>query len=166
MIALIEKTVIVVSLLAAFPLFFLDKEVLGLRRFAWLVAFCTGLTVQLFLDPTDELVDTLDKITMACISVTIVPHLVQFIQDNPWLGMSTMPPFFIVIYLSVQTTVNSEEYWRLRAFLHMAIFILPYLNHLPDDEPPKSTTTTTVGEEQEEPTTTSKSSKKTNKEKK
>lgn len=129
----VEKTVIFVSLLAAFPLFFLDKAMLGYRRFAWLVAMCTGLASHIFLDPTDPTSELLDKVTMAAISVTSVPHLLQLIKDSPWFGFATIPPIFVVVHLSISTTVNSEAYWRLRAFLHMAVFILPYLNHLPEE---------------------------------
>lgn len=134
----IEKCVILVSLLLAFPLFFLDKTLFGPRRFAWLIAMCTGLTTLMFLDPTDPTAQFLDKVTMAAVSVVSVPHFMQLIKESPWFGYATIPPIFLVVHLSVTTTVNdSESFWKLRAYLHMAVFILPYLNHLPAGEPAK-----------------------------
>jgi hypothetical protein len=163
-----EKLIIATSLLAAFPLFFLDKELFGHRRFAWLVAMCTGLVTLFIVDPVDELADMLDKVTMAALCVTSVPHFLQLIKDSPWFGYSTIPPIFLVIHMSVETAVNSETYWRLRAFLHMAVFIIPYLNHLPS--PPEEKKGETGGGEETEQvetteavTTTKSSSSKSNK---
>lgn len=129
----IEKFVVAASLLAALPLFYLDKHLHGPRRFSWLVAMCSGLATLLFLSPTTDLAVLLDKITTAAISVSSVPHFVRLIKDSPWFGFSTIPPIIVVIYLSLSTPVDSEAYWRLRAFLHMAVFIIPYLNHLPTE---------------------------------
>lgn len=163
----IEKLVIAFSLLAAFPLFFLDKELFGHRRFAWLVAMCTGSVPPLVLDPADELTDLLDKVTMAALCVAFVPHFLKLTKDSPWLGFSTVPPIFLVVHLSVSTPVNSQAYWRLRAFLHMTVFILPYLNHLPSEpavaekreEDKEEETTKTKEEASVTKTVTSKSNK-------
>jgi hypothetical protein len=135
MFAFAEKSIICLALVCSFPLFFLDKEFLGFRRFAWLVAFCTGLCVTLILDPNEELAQVLDKVTMAAVSITLVPHLSQLVKDNFWLGIGVVPPFFLVVHLSLETRVDSIDFWKLRCFLHMALF-LPYLNHLNKDPPP------------------------------
>jgi hypothetical protein len=147
--ALLEKSVVFLALLAAFPLFFLDKQTLGFRRFSWLGAFCTGLTNLIFLDPTEDAHGFLDKMTMAFVSVVIVPHLIQISNDSFFMGIATIPPFFVVIHLSVQTMVDSKEYWKLRAFMHMAVFILPYLNHLPSTPGGEDETEATIVEGEE-----------------
>ncbi len=134
----VEKSIIAASLLAAFPLFLLDKNLHGSRRFAWLVAMISGSVTLLFLNPMDNLIALLDKVTMAAISISSVPHFLRLIKDSPWFGLSTIPPIFVVIHMSLNTQVDSEAYWRLRAFLHMAVFIIPYLNHLPAEESTKS----------------------------
>eukprot|EP00339_Tiarina_fusa_P004564 CAMPEP_0117010878 /NCGR_PEP_ID=MMETSP0472-20121206/9477_1 /TAXON_ID=693140 ORGANISM="Tiarina fusus, Strain LIS" /NCGR_SAMPLE_ID=MMETSP0472 /ASSEMBLY_ACC=CAM_ASM_000603 /LENGTH=111 /DNA_ID=CAMNT_0004713525 /DNA_START=263 /DNA_END=598 /DNA_ORIENTATION=+ len=69
---------------------------------------------------------------MAAVSITIVPHFLELMNDNFWLGIGVVPPFFLVVHLSLETTVDSIDFWKLRAFLHMGLF-LPYLNHLPGD---------------------------------
>jgi hypothetical protein len=148
---LMEKLVIATSLLLAFPLFFLDNELFGHRRFAWLVAMWTGLATLFFLEPGDEMADLLDKFTMAALSVTAVPHFMRLIKDSPLLGFSTILPIFVIIHLSVETPVGSEAYWRFRAFLHLAVFINPYLNHLPSPPPEEKEAT---GEELEKDATT------------
>lgn len=136
---LIEKSVIGASLLAGFPLFLLDKDLFPSRRFGWLVASCAGLASLLFVGATNETDDPelsilLDKVTVAAICVTAIPHFIQLIKDSLWVGIAVVPPIFLVIHLSTTTPVGSEAYWRLRCFLHMAIFFIPYLNHLPGDE--------------------------------
>lgn len=135
MAVILEKIVVFVSLLAGFPLFFLDKEILGFRRFAWLIAMSVGLVGSFVVDPLDDLKATLDKILFAAVSITSVPHLTLLVKDSPLMGFATVPPLFVVIHLSVDTSIQSENYWKLQAFLHMAVFIIPYLNHLP--APPK-----------------------------
>lgn len=136
-----EKLVIFASLLAALPLFFLDQEVLGLRRFAWLVAMICGLAVNLALGPNDEMGQVLDKVTIAAVCVTWVPHFMLLIKDSYWFGVATVPPLFVVVHLSTATPVESEDFWRIRAFLHIAMFILPYLNHLPSPSDNKDDST-------------------------
>jgi hypothetical protein len=163
---MVEKVIIFASTLAALPLFFLDKEVLGFRRFAWLGAFCTNIYVQFFTDPTVGISgQQFDRFTMAFLSLTIVPHFVQLVKDNMLLGFAIVPPLFVVLYLSTQTSLDSPDYWKLRAFLH-AVFFLPYLNHLPTGEEQQQTEETASGEEEtEEKEEPKQKLKKTNKKK-
>jgi len=134
MVATIEKAIIFVAVTAALPLFVLDKELLGLRRVAWLGAFFTAMSVHLFLGPSDELGAQLDKFTVGFCSVTMVPHIIKIMKDSMWLGLMSGPPLFIVLRIMVHTTAKeSEEYWRLRAFIHTVVFFMPYVNHLPSD---------------------------------
>jgi hypothetical protein len=134
MLALAEKSFICLALLATFPLFFFDKEILGLRRFAWLITFCTGLCVTLILNPHEELAQALDKVTMAAVSITIVPHFMALVKENVLLGIGFMAPFYMVVHMSLETRIGTIDYWKLRAFMHLALF-LPYFNHLPKDPP-------------------------------
>ena len=136
---LVEKAVILVSIVAALPLFFLDGPILGLKRYAWLVAFSTGLFRHvIFLREEggmaaadDETGIMLDKVTMAAASMAVIPHYVKLMEDNLWLGGSALPPLLVAGYLGTQTEQGSKEYWKLRAFMFVATFFVPYLNHLP-----------------------------------
>ena len=132
---MLEKAIITLAWFCTFPLLFLDQEILGFRRYLWIVAAGCGLFVTLILEPTDEYADLLDKITMACVSITIVPHFIVLVRNDFWMGICVVPPFFLVVHLSLGTTINSIDYWKLRSFLHMGLF-LPYLNHLPSSSPP------------------------------
>lgn len=166
--AFVEKSVITFSLFAAFPLVFLDKDALGFRRFAWLGAAFCGLVVQFFFDPLqEELAQSLDRATMALVSVSVVPHFMKFYKGNFWLGLAMVPPFFLVVHLATQGQLDEQEYWRLRAFLHMAVFILPYFNHLPSPPDPPEPETETIMEEKvvQKKTKAKSSGKKTNKNK-
>ena len=136
---LLEKAVIGVSLASGFPLFFLDKDLFAARRFGWLLASTCGFVSLIFgdsiLKDDPELSTLLDKVTVAAICVSAIPHFNKLISDSLWTGLATMAPLFVVIYLSTSTPVGSEAYWRLRGFLHLTIFIVPYLNHLQNDIP-------------------------------
>jgi hypothetical protein len=139
---LIEKSVIAVSLLVGYPLFFLDKELFGNRRFGWLLASTCGLVSLIFVGAGNETNDPdlstlLDKITVATVCVSAIPHINKLIKESPWLGLSMIPPIFIVINLSTSTSVGSEAYWRLRCFMHATVFFMPYQNHLPSDKTPE-----------------------------
>jgi len=156
---ILEKAVIALSLLMGYPLFFLDKDLFAARRYGWLLASTCGLA-SLFMfggmtteeetkdDP--QLSMLLDKATVAAICVSAIPHFNKLIQDSIMLGLSTIPPMFVVIHMSTKTIVGSEAYWRLRCFLHLTIFIIPYLNHLPSEVKKD------VAKEEESPTETKK----------
>ncbi|KAG7374310.1 hypothetical protein IV203_013405 [Nitzschia inconspicua] len=136
----VEKTVIGVALLAGLPLgLVLDAEFLGFRRFVWIGASFLGLWNLLFLDPKSETASSVDKVCLSLLSVALVPHFVQLVKDQTWMGLGVLPPFFMIIHASLHTPLGSEEFWRLRAFLHIFAFILPYLNHLPSAPPPPKT---------------------------
>jgi len=136
---LLEKAVIGVSLASGIPLFFLDKDLFAARRFGWLLASACGFVSLIFggsmLSDDPELSTLLDKVTVAAICVSAIPHFNKLISESLWLGVAIMPPIFLVTYLSTSTPVGGEAYWRLRGFLHMTIFIVPYLNHLPSEKP-------------------------------
>jgi hypothetical protein len=137
----VEQTVIGVALLAGLPLgLFLDTEFLGLRRFVWVGASFLGLWNLMFLDPvTDETAGKFDKMCLSLLSVALVPHFVQLVKEQKWMGLGVLPPFFMIIHASLHTPIGTEEYWRLRAFLHIFAFMLPYLNHLPSAPAPPNT---------------------------
>lgn len=132
----VEQAVIGVALLAGLPLgFFLDTELLGFRRFVWIGASFLGLYNLLLLDTTSETADHVDKMCLSLLSVALVPHFVKLVRDQTWMGLGVLPPFFAIVHASLHTPVGSRDYWRLRAFLHMFVFIMPYLNHLPSSTP-------------------------------
>lgn len=137
-VSLTEKLIIVCALLAGIPLTHLDQVILGFRRFVWLGVSAIGLINVVFLDPTSDMAGRADATSMALLSVALVPHFVQLVKDQTWLGIGVLPPFFMVTFQSTQTRVDpaAAEYWKLRAFLHLFAFTLPYLNHLPS--PPSS----------------------------
>lgn len=136
----VEQTVIGVALLAGLPLgLFLDTELLGFRRFVWIGASCLGLYNLLLLDPASDTAGHVDKMCLSLLAVALVPHFVQLVRDQTWMGLGVLPPFFAIVHASLHTPVGSRDYWRLRAFLHMFAFIMPYLNHLPSSAPPATT---------------------------
>jgi hypothetical protein len=129
-----EKAAILVSIMAALPLFFLDGRILGIKRYAWLVAFSAGFTRMVFSDNEhidEETAIWLDKITMASASMAVIPHYVKLMEENLWLGGAALPPLLLAGFLGNSTEQGSAEYWKLRAFMFMATFFIPYLNHLP-----------------------------------
>lgn len=137
---LVEKSVILVSLLAGFSLVYLDRQILGFRRFVWAGASFVGLYHLFLVDDgaEPELAGQLDKASIAMLSVTTVPHLAKLIQDQSWVGLGVVPPFLMVTFQTMITPVDPsrQDYWALRCFLHLFIFVLPYLNHLPSGPPP------------------------------
>jgi hypothetical protein len=174
-IALTEKVVIFGALLAGLPLTHLDSDMLGFRRYVWLGASILGLISLCLLDPTSSIASTVDSISFALLSTALVPHLIQLINDQSWLGIGVLPPFFMATYQSTRTVVdkNSAEYWQVRCFLHLFAFTLPYLNHLPSSPvatgtgPPTSEDGNDDGEpkvenEQSKTSTKPKSGKKSN----
>ena len=126
----IEKSFIAFSFTAAFPLFFLDANRYEVRRYAWLITTCAGFSSLLLSDSRPDLTGILDKVTVAALSISSVPHFHQLMLDSPWVGYSTLPPLFVASYLGATTAVNSEMHWQLRAILHMIVIMVPYLNHL------------------------------------
>jgi hypothetical protein len=136
----VEKMVIFFVLVSGLPLFYLDKEILGSRRYGWLAASTIGLYHLLLVDDgaETELAGLLDKGLLANLSVTVVPHLIKLVRDQSWMGLGIVPPFFMVTFQSMHTPVDPsrKDYWALRSFLHLFVFLLPYLNHLPSGPPP------------------------------
>ena len=167
----IEKAVIAFSFVAAIPLFFLDANRYELRRYAWLIAICSGFSSLLFPESKSDVTGVLDKITVAALSISSVPHFHQLMTDSPWVGYSTIPLLFVASYLSATAEVGSEQHWQLRAFLHMTVIMVPYLNHLPSERPKTGTQETIVNlagsatDPQANPTTTSASKSTANKRK-
>lgn len=151
----VEKSVILFSLLAGFPLFYLDTEILGLRRFAWVAASAIGIYHLLLVDDgtETELAGMLDRLVLGFVSVAVVPHVVKLVRDHSWMGLGIVPPFLMVTVQSMHTPVDTsrENYWALRSFLHLFVFLLPYLNHLPSGpQPPAPSeeTNVNVGDDQ------------------
>jgi hypothetical protein len=151
------------ALLAGLPLVILDQELLGFRRYVWLGASIAGLFNLALVDPTSWISGEIDKVCLALLSVSLVPHFVRFVKDQQWMALGVIPPFIMVIHTSMSTTIdaeNIEQYWQVRAFLHVFSYILPYLNHLPSSTEPTGqvasegnigVTTTTVTHDGTEP---------------
>lgn len=141
--SLIEKCVIGAALMAGLPLGFkLDTEVLGFKRYVWVGASFLGLANLLFVDPASDMAGYIDKASLSLLSVALVPHFIQLVKDQQWMALGMLPPFLMVTHASMGTPVEpggSDEYWRHRAFLHLFVFLMPYLNHLPSAPPPPTT---------------------------
>jgi hypothetical protein len=171
------------ALLAGLPLFVLDEEVIGIRRYVWLGASIQGLYNLLFVTPGSTLSNQLDKFCLSLLCVAWVPHFIQLVKDQQWVGLGVLPPLFMVIDQGMKTQINDgqassedansmlggvsvEDYWRLRAFLHFSAYILPYLNHLPSSSsasPSAETEENATNEEDDKsngPTSTTTASKK------
>ena len=177
---LVEKCVIGFALLAGLPLFVLDVELLGFRRYVWLGASIQGLYNLIFVAPGSELSNRLDKSCLSLLCVAWVPHFLQLVNDQQWMGLGVLPPLFMVISQGMNTQVadgqpssedtnsmvggvSMEDYWKLRAFLHFSAYILPYLNHLPSSPSASAETeeiATTETNESNDPTNTTTASKK------
>mmetsp|Transcript_6163 Transcript_6163/g.9609 ORF Transcript_6163/g.9609 Transcript_6163/m.9609 type:complete len:188 (+) Transcript_6163:79-642(+) len=135
-----EKGVIGFALLAGFPLSMLDEEMLGKRRFVWVGASFLGLVNLLLVAPGTPVAFYIDKACLSLLAVALVPHFIQLVKDQQWMGLGVLPPLCMVIGQSMTTPIDggekavvnvNQDYWRLRAFLHFSAYILPYLNHLP-----------------------------------
>ena len=168
--SLVEKCAIGAALLAGLPLgLSLDEELLGFKRFVWIGASFVGLLNLLFLDPVDDIAGYADKFCLALLSVALVPHFIQLVKDQQWMALGMLPPFFMVTHASMGTPIvpgGSEEYWRHRAFLHIFVYLLPYLNHLPSTPAAAETDAThgvTIVEKNEVQQSTQISSKETKK---
>ena len=159
----LEKGLIYASIVAALPLFHLDKSVLGWRRFAWLAAVGidgyhqflvsqNGNVVDLrFIDEFIEdgsikpskfdfggiaSTDVLHRLTFACASFVMIPHLVNMLQEMGYLlAFATLPPMGTAFYLALDTPPYSVEYWKVQAFLHVTLVAIAYLNHLNGPSP-------------------------------
>ena len=133
--SLVEKCAICAALLAGLPLgLSLDEEMLGFKRFVWIGASVVGLLNLFFLDPVSDMAGYADKFCLALLSVALVPHFIQQVKDQQWMALGMLPPLFMVTHASMGTPIvpgGSEEYWRHRAFLHIFVYLMPYLNHLP-----------------------------------
>jgi hypothetical protein len=156
---LVEKCVIGFALLAGLPLFVLDEEIIGIRRYVWLGASIQGLCNLLFVTPDSTLSNQLDKLCLSLLCVAWVPHFIQLVKDQQWMGLGVLPPLFMVIGQGMNTQINDgqassedansmlggvsmKDYWKLRAFLHFSAYILPYLNHLPSSSSSSASTET------------------------
>jgi hypothetical protein len=140
--SLVEKCTIGAALLAGFPLgLSLDTDILGFKRFVWVGASLVGLFNLLCLDPASDYAGYADKMCLALLSVALVPHFIQLVKDQQYMALGMVPPFLMVIHASMATPIGSggsEEYWRHRTFLHIFVFLMPYLNHLPSAPAPES----------------------------
>lgn len=155
---IVEKYLIIVIWLCSIPLFLMDKEMLGFRRFVWLLAIVLGLAATLFVqDFQDSQAEFLDKLTMASVCIVIVPHLMELAKKDVTTMLLVLPPFLVVVFLSSTNSVvnNSTEFWRYRSFLHMGLF-LPYINHARNMMSPSPAEDEEEKEEKEETTTTEK----------
>jgi hypothetical protein len=140
----LEKGVIYASLVAALPLSFIDKKVIGWRRFAWLSAVATDGYFQLFLvggnntEEEERLALQLQRFTLASVILLLVPHLIHLLEEMGYfLGMMSMPPVVVAFFMYADTPVDSPQYWKLQAFLHVAVVFIPYLNHVPSGTSPE-----------------------------
>ena len=118
-----EKVIIFCALLAGLPLAHLDVELLGFRRFVWLGASILGL-ISLLSSSVDD-TSSVDSISFALLSTALVPHVIQLIKDQSWLGVGVLPPFFIATYQSTQTVMDkdSEEYWQVRWYVQLNVLL-------------------------------------------
>ena len=123
-----ELTVIYGSIFALLPLFFIDQDLIGIRRVGWIGAFITQVIFYSEMPPTNDL---MERLTIACLIFSLVPHVTLALRKSLLMALAVLPPIGMAIYINLsQPDRSSPEYWQSRAFLSSTIVLLPYLNHL------------------------------------
>ena len=91
--------------------------------------------------------DVLHRLTFACASFVMIPHLVNMLQEMGYLlALATLPPMGTAFYLALDTPPYTVEYWKVQAFLHVTLVVIAYLNHL-NGQMPTSKTESASGQE-------------------
>ena len=75
--------------------------------------------------------DTLHRLTFAAVTLVMIPHLVNMLQEMGYiLALAALPPMGTAFYLALETPAYTPEYWKVQAFLHITLIVIAYLNHL------------------------------------
>ena len=75
--------------------------------------------------------DTLHRLTFAAVTLVMIPHLVNMLQEMGYiLALAALPPMGAAFYLALETPAYTPEYWKVQAFLHITLIVIAYLNHL------------------------------------